>query len=165
MEKVPDHARTVRNGSLVMTGAGVLLFVLTVTYLIPHDMGVSSVLRSRGIHARAVVTGCTEVGSPPDNTAGNSNCRVHFTTSDGKSTDTQLAYVTSTIAVRDTVTVVYDPRNADTAALPSSIGFWNSLVRNALDVFALTASVIMTLLGLAVHLAYRWATRTGARRP
>jgi hypothetical protein len=77
MENRPDHARTMRNGSGAMIALGVLLFVLSLVYLIPHDMGVTSALRRRG----------------------------------------------------------------------------------ALDLFALAASVVMTLLGLAVHLTYRWFTR------
>ncbi|MDH6709419.1 hypothetical protein P3T27_006165 [Kitasatospora sp. MAA19] len=159
MENVPDHGRTVRNGSLAMIGLGVLLFVLSLVYLIPHDMGVTSALRSRGVHTPAVVTECADVSGPQDNPAGNANCRVRFTTSEGASVETRLAYVTDSIKARDTVTVVYDPQHTDVAALASSIGFWNSLTRNALDVVALVASVVMTLLGLAVHLAYRWFTR------
>ncbi|MFJ2778390.1 MULTISPECIES: DUF3592 domain-containing protein [unclassified Kitasatospora] len=163
MESLPDHGRTVRNGSLAMIALGVLLFVLGVVYLIPHDMGVTSVLRSRGVHTRAVVTECTAVSGPEDNPAGNSDCRVRFTASDGTSVETRLAYVTGTARVRDTVAVVYDPRHTGTAALESSIGVRDSLVRNALDVVALIASVVMTLLGLAVHLAYRWVTRARPR--
>ncbi|MEV7359485.1 DUF3592 domain-containing protein [Kitasatospora sp. NPDC091276] len=164
MENAPDHGRTVRNGSLAMIGLGVLLFVLSLVYLIPHDMGVTSALRSRGVHVPAVVTECTEVSAPQDNPAGNSHCRVRFTTSEGASVETRLAYVTDTVKARDTVAVVYDPRHTDVAALASSIGFWNSLGRNALDVVALVASVVMALLGLAVHLAYRRLTRA-RRRP
>lgn len=163
MGSVPDHARTVRNGSLAMIALGVLLFVLSVFYLIPHDTGVTSALRSRGVHARAVVTACTPVSRPEDNPAGNAYCRVRFATSDGTTVDAQLAYVTGTIAARDTVSVVYDPRHTGTVALQSSIGLWNSLVRNTLDVVALAASVLMTLLGLAVHLTYRWVTRAHTR--
>lgn len=159
MEHERDLGRTVRNGSLAMIGLGVLLFVLSLAYLIPHDMGVTSDLRSRGLHTPAVVTECAEVSNPQDNPAGNSNCRVRFTTSQGTSVETQLTYVTGTVKPRDTVTVVYDPQHTDIAALASSIGFWNSLTRNALDVVALVASVVMTLLGLAVHLAYRRFTR------
>ncbi|MFE7633773.1 DUF3592 domain-containing protein [Kitasatospora sp. NPDC057518] len=163
MENAPDHGRTVRNGSLAMIGLGVLLFVLSLVYLIPHDMGVTSDLRSRGVHVPAVVTECVEVSGPQDNPAGNSECRVRFTTAEGASVETRLAYVTGTVKARDTVTVVYDPRHTDTAALASSIGFWDSLVRNALDVVALVASVVMILVGLAVHLAYRWLTRARSR--
>jgi hypothetical protein len=159
MRKLPDHARTVRNGSLAMIGLGVLLFALTVGFLIPHDMGVTSALRSRGVEAGAVVTGCTPVSGPRDNPAGNADCRVRFTTSGGVPVEARLAYVTGDIVARDAVTVVYDPQDTGTVALLSSIGFRNSLVRNALDVFALAASVVMVLLGLAVHLAYRWVTR------
>ncbi|GHF41865.1 hypothetical protein GCM10018790_19460 [Kitasatospora xanthocidica] len=164
MENTPDHGRTVRNGSIAMIALGVLLFVLSLVYLIPHDMGVTSDLRSRGVHTPAVVTECTEVSGPRDNPAGNADCRVRFTTPGGTSVETRLAYVTDTIKARDTVTVVYDPRHTDVAALASSIGFWNSLGRNVLDVVALVASVVMTLLGLAVHLAYRRLTRA-RRRP
>ncbi len=163
MENASDHGRTVRNGSLAMIGLGVLLFVLSLVYLIPHDMGVTSALRGRGVHTPAVVTECAEVSGPQDNPAGNSNCRVRFTTSEGKPVETQLAYVTGTVKDGDTVTVVYDPQHTDIAALASSIGFWNSLGRNVLDVVALVASVVMILLGLAVHLVYRRLTRARRR--
>ncbi|MFE6052268.1 DUF3592 domain-containing protein [Kitasatospora sp. NPDC056446] len=163
MENTPDHGRTVRNGSLAMIALGVLLFVLSLVYLIPHDMGVTSALRSRGIHASAVVTECAAVANPQDNPAGNADCRVRFTTSEGASVETGLAYVTDTVKERDTVTVVYDPRHTETAALASSIGFWNSLGRNVLDVVALVASVVMTLVGLAVHVVYRRFTRARRR--
>lgn len=169
MESLPDHGLRVRRGSLVMIVLGVMLFVLSVVYLVPHDMGVTAVLRSRGVHTRAVVTECTPVGGPQDNPAGNCDCRVRFATSDGTSVETRLAYVTGTVQVRDTVAVVYDPRHADTAALESSIGLWDSLVRNTLDVVALIASVGMMLMGFAVRLAYGWVTRAqprpGPQRP
>jgi hypothetical protein len=165
MDAVPtfvrSYHRTLGRAAMAMLGCGLLLFVLAVAYFIPHDTHVASVLNGRGVHVRGVVTECVSVGSNDDgSTSANSHCRVRFAASDGRTVEAQLAYVTSDIEKGRTVTVVYDPHDTGLVALPSSIGFWNTLVRNAVDVFALVASVVMLLAGIA---ALVWYLRVRAR--
>ncbi|MCU1686407.1 MAG: hypothetical protein JWQ81_7146 [Amycolatopsis sp.] len=164
MDAVPKfvrgYHRRLRQASIVMLGCGLVLFVLTVAYLIPHDTHVESVLNERGVHVQAVVTECVSVGSNDDGSlSANSHCRVRFAASGGRAVEAQLAYVTSDVAKGQTVAVVYDPQDTGLVALPSSIGFWNTTVRTALDVFALVASVVMLLTGTAVLLWYRRVKR------
>ncbi|MFI6154391.1 DUF3592 domain-containing protein [Kitasatospora sp. NPDC051170] len=141
--------------SMAMLGCGLLLFVLAVAYLIPHDSHVASVLNGRGVQVRGAVTECVSVGSDDDGSpSANSRCRVRFAASDGRSVEAELAYVTSDVRNGQSVTVVYDPQDTGLVALPSSIGFWNTLGRNAVDWFALVASVVMLLVGTATLVWY-----------
>ncbi|MFJ7910064.1 DUF3592 domain-containing protein [Kitasatospora sp. NPDC096204] len=165
MDAVPtfvrSYHRALGRASMTMLGCGLLLFVLAVTYLIPHDTHVESVLNGRGVHVRGVVTECVSAGTNGDgSTSANSQCRVRFAASDGRTVEAQLAYVTSDIEKGQSVTVVYDPQDTGLVALPSSIGFWNTLVRNALDWLALVASVVMLLAGTA---ALAWYLRLRGR--
>ncbi|MFJ6621917.1 DUF3592 domain-containing protein [Kitasatospora sp. NPDC091335] len=165
MDAVPAYVRGYHRGlgraSAAMLGCGLLLFVLAVAYLIPHDTHVESVLNGRGVQVRAVVTRCVPVGANGDGSvSANSHCRVRFTASDGRTVETQLAYVSDDLGRERPVTVVYDPQDAGLAALPSSIGFWNTLGRNVIDWSALAVSVVMLLAGTA---ALTWYLRLRAR--
>lgn len=165
MDSVPDYVRRYHrrlgHAALAMLGCGLLLLGLTVGYLLPHDNRVESALNGRGVQVRAVVTACESVGANDDgSTSANSRCRVRFTASGGRTVEAPLAYATSDIAKDQVVTVVYDPQDTGLVALPSSIGFWNTLVRSALDVFALAASAVMLLAGIA---ALVWYLRLRAR--
>ncbi|WP_441249020.1 DUF3592 domain-containing protein [Kitasatospora sp. McL0602] len=165
MDAVPGfvrgHHRTLGRAALAMFGCGLLLFVLAVAYFIPHDAYVASVLNDRGLRVRAGVTECVSVGRNDDgSTSANSHCRVRFEASDGRTVEARLAYVTSDIEKGQTVIVVYDPRNTGLVALASSVGFWSTLGRSALDVFALAASAVMLLAGIA---ALVWYLRVRAR--
>ncbi|MFJ7493777.1 DUF3592 domain-containing protein [Streptomyces sp. NPDC097727] len=158
---VSSYHRSLGRASMVMLGCGLLLFVLSVAYLIPHDTHVESVLNGRGVRVQGVVTECVSVGSNGDgSTSANSHCRVRFAASDGRTVEAQLAYVSNDIGRGQSVAVVYDPHDTGLVALPSSIGFWNTLGRNAVDWFALVASVVMLLAGIA---ALVWYLRVRAR--
>lgn len=165
MDAVPtfvrSYHRTLGRASMAMLTCGLLLFVLAVAYFIPHDTHVESVLNGRGVHVQGVVTECVSVGTNSDgSTSANSNCRVRFAASDGRTVEAPLAYTSNDIETGQTVTVVYDPQDTGLVALPSSIGFWNTLIRNAVDVFALAASVVMLLAGIA---ALVWYLRVRSR--
>lgn len=158
---VRSYHRSLGRASMAMLGCGLLLFVLAVAYLIPHDTHVDSVLNGRGVHVQGVVTKCVSVGSNDDgSTSANSHCWVRFAASDGRTVEAQLAYVSNDIERGRTVTVVYDPRDTGLVALPSSIGFWNTLGRNMVNGFALVASVVMLLSGSATLV---WYMRLRAR--
>ncbi|MCZ4100003.1 MULTISPECIES: hypothetical protein [Streptomyces] len=59
--------------------------------------------------------------------------------------------------------IVYDPEDTAVVARPSDLGYWNSLVRNSLDVVLLAISAVMVPLAIAGLLLRRFLSRFSLR--
>ncbi|MFJ1549303.1 DUF3592 domain-containing protein [Streptomyces sp. NPDC088246] len=135
--------------SITMIVVGLCSFSAIVIFIIPNHTEVISALKSRGVQTRATVTRCQQTLHDENGSELSVTCWVRFTPSGGSSVESPLKFKTHQVRDGYTMVVVYDPKDAGTVALPSDLGYWNTLARNTLDLLLLLISAAMVPLGIA----------------
>jgi hypothetical protein len=132
-----------------MIVVGLCGFVTIMVFTIPNHTKLISALKSRGVQTHATVTRCRQ--ALHDETGGELSvtCWIRFTPSGGRSVESPLKFKTHQVRDGYTMVVVYDPKDTGTVALPSDLGYWNTLTRNTLDLLLLVISAAMVPLGFA----------------
>ncbi|MFI5750551.1 hypothetical protein ACIBBE_32615 [Streptomyces sp. NPDC051644] len=153
MRTKPAHPRNVlrylRATSISMIVVGLGAFVAIMVFVLPNHSEVTSALKSRGVRIHATVTGCRQALHDENGGELPVTCWVRFTPSGEHSVESALAFKTHQVRDGYAMTVVYDPKDTGTVALPSDLGYWNTLVRNTSDVLLLVISAAMVPLGIA----------------
>ncbi|MFF1651432.1 DUF3592 domain-containing protein [Streptomyces sp. NPDC058240] len=167
MSTKPAHPRNLLRYltimSISMIVVGLCAFVMITVFVLPNHSKVTSTLRGRGVQTQATVTRCQQALHEEDGGELSVTCWVRFTPSGVHSVESPLAFKTHQVSIGYAMTVVYDPKDTGTVALPSDLGYWNTLVRNTSDVFLLVISAAMVPLGIA-GLALRRLFGTFAKR-
>ncbi|MFI6702711.1 DUF3592 domain-containing protein [Streptomyces sp. NPDC050509] len=135
--------------SIAMIVVGLCGFVAIVVFAIPSHAKVISALKSRGVQTHATVTRCQQALHDENGGELSVTCWVRFTPSGGRSVESPLKFKTRQVRDGYTMVVVYDPKGTGTVALPSDLGYWNTLTRNTLDLLLLVISAAMVPLGIA----------------
>jgi hypothetical protein len=128
---------------------GLCGFVAIIAFAIPNHTRVISTLKNRGVQADATVTRCRQALHDDNGGELPVTCWVRFTPPGGRSVESPLEFKTRQVRDGYTMVVVYDPKDTGTVALPSDLGYWNTLTRNALDLLLLVISAAMVPLGIA----------------
>ncbi|WP_406486275.1 DUF3592 domain-containing protein [Streptomyces sp. NBC_01563] len=135
--------------STAMIIVGLCGFVTITAFTIPNQTKVISTLKSRGVQTHATVTRCRQALHDRNGGELSVTCWVRFTPSGGRSVESPLQFKTHQVRDGYTIAVVYDPKDTGTVALPSDLGYWNTLTRNTLDFLLLAISAAMIPLGIA----------------
>ncbi|NEA53653.1 hypothetical protein G3I60_05660 [Streptomyces sp. SID13666] len=149
--------------SVVMIVVGLGGFIITLVFTIPGHTKVASSLKSRGVQAQGTVTRCQQGTTDESGTEQPVTCWVRFTPPGGHSVESSLAFKTERVGDGTAMAIVYDPEDTAVVARPSDLGYWNSLVRNSLDVVLLAISAVMVPLGIAGLLLRRFLSRFSLR--
>ncbi|MHA6758883.1 hypothetical protein [Streptacidiphilus sp. PAMC 29251] len=153
MSDGPEHPRKLLGRltltSIAMIVVGLCTFAALMVFTVPGHTRVTLALKSRGVQTRATVTECAQALHDENGAELPVACTVRFTPPGGSPVESPLAFSTHRVATGHTVLVVYDPRDTGTVALPSDLGYWTTVVRNAGDVLLLLISAAMVPLGLA----------------
>ncbi|MFE4335501.1 DUF3592 domain-containing protein [Streptomyces sp. NPDC056831] len=135
--------------SITMIVVGLCGFVAIIAFTIPNHTKVISTLKSRGVQTHANVTRCRQALHDENGGELPVTCWVRFTPSGGRSVESPLKFKTRQVRDGYTMVVVYDPKDTGTVALPSDLGYWNTLTRNTFDLLLLVISAAMVPLGIA----------------
>lgn len=135
--------------SIAMITVGLCGFVMIIAFTIPNHTKVISALKSRGVQTHASITRCRQALHDESGGELSVTCWVRFTPSGGRSVESPLKFKTRQVRDGYTLVVVYDPKDTGTVALPSDLGYWNTLTRNTLDLLLLVISAAMVPLGIA----------------
>ncbi|MFJ2135841.1 DUF3592 domain-containing protein [Streptomyces sp. NPDC087845] len=135
--------------SITMIVVGLCGFVAIVMFIMPNHAKVISTLKSHGVQTHASVTRCQQALHDENGGELSVTCWVRFTPSDGRSVESPLQFKTHQVRDGYTMVVVYDPNDTGTVALPSDLGYWNTLTRNTIDLILLLISAAMVPLGIA----------------
>ncbi|MFJ9381377.1 DUF3592 domain-containing protein [Streptomyces sp. NPDC101455] len=141
--------------SIAVIVVGLCGFVAIIAFAIPNQTRVISTLKSRGVQTHATVTRCQQALHDENGGELSVTCWVRFTPSGGRSVESPLQFKTHQVRDGYAMTVVYDPKNTGTVALPSDLGYWNTLTRNTVDLLLLVISAAMVPLGIAGLVLWR----------
>ncbi|MCX4792906.1 MULTISPECIES: DUF3592 domain-containing protein [unclassified Streptomyces] len=135
--------------SITMIVMGLCGFVAIAIFIIPNHSKVISTLKSHGVQTHANVTRCQQALHDENGGELSVTCWVRFTPSGGRSVESPLQFKTHQVRDGYAMIVVYDPNDTGTVALPSDLGYWNTLTRNTIDLLLLFISAAMVPLGIA----------------
>ncbi|MCX5338640.1 DUF3592 domain-containing protein [Streptomyces atratus] len=135
--------------SITMIVVGLCGFVAILILIMPNHSKVISTLKSHGVQTHANVTRCQQALHDESGGELSVTCWVRFTPSDGRSVESPLQFKTHQVRDGYAMIVVYDPNDTGTVALPSDLGYWNTLTRNTIDLLLLLISAVMVPLGIA----------------
>ncbi|MFI6728470.1 hypothetical protein [Streptomyces atratus] len=135
--------------SITMIVMGLCGFVTIAIFIIPNHGKVISTLKSHGVQTHANVTRCQQALHDENGGELSVTCWVRFTPSDGRSVESPLQFKTHQVRDGYSMIVVYDPNDTGTVALPSDLGYWNTLTRSTIDLLLLLISAAMVPLGIA----------------
>ncbi|MEW1722054.1 DUF3592 domain-containing protein [Streptomyces sp. NPDC093109] len=145
----PNLLRYLTITSIAMISVGLCSSVAIAAYVIPNHAGAISALKSHGVRTHANVTRCQQALHDDNGGELSVTCWVRFTPQGGSSVESPLKFKMQRVRDGYAMTVVYDPEDTGTVALPSDLGSWNTLTRNTLDVVLLVISAAMVPLGIA----------------